>query len=56
MSMKSETTFNGFGALAVLFLFWVFWWQSGWYRLDCALGVEAACNLIRAEYTKKDRP
>lgn len=35
---------------AILILFWVFWWQSGWYRIDCALGQTAACDLITAEY------
>lgn len=40
--------------LALLF-FW-FWHQSGWYRIDCALGVEKACNLIAAEYEAEPRP
>lgn len=33
----------------ILVLFFVFWWQSGWYRVDCALGVQKACTLIAAE-------
>lgn len=35
---------------AILILFWLFWQQSGWYRVDCALGQGAACDLITAEY------
>jgi hypothetical protein len=54
--MKAETTFNGFGALAIFILFFMLWVQSGWYRIDCALGVVPACKLIEAEYAKKDRP
>jgi hypothetical protein len=34
---------------AVFVLFLVFWWQSGWYRIDCAIGVQRACDLIAAE-------
>lgn len=45
---------------AVLILFYVFWWQAGWYRVDCALGQSAACDLIAAEYkdaaTKGKKP
>lgn len=56
MSEKSSFSFDGFNASAILFLFWMFWLQSGWYRIDCALGVKAACTLIDAEYEKKPRP
>lgn len=41
---------------AVIFLFVWFWMHSGWYRIDCALGIERACELIRAEYSAKLRP
>ncbi|MDM9644495.1 MULTISPECIES: hypothetical protein [unclassified Rhizobium] len=34
---------------AIFFMFFLFWQQSGWYRVDCALGVNAACSLIAAE-------
>lgn len=34
---------------AILIAFLVFWWQSGWYRLDCGLGIQKACDLIAAE-------
>lgn len=34
---------------AVIVAFWMFWAQSGWYRIDCALGVSKACELIAAE-------
>jgi hypothetical protein len=53
MSERPNVEFNGFGWLA---LFVLFWWQSGWYRLDCALGVHRACALINSEYTKKETP
>lgn len=43
--VKFETDFT----MAILFLFLVFWGQSGWYRVDCALGVQKACDLIAAE-------
>lgn len=53
---ETKVRFDGFGAGAILFLFWVFWWQSGWYRVDCALKVQKACELIQAEYAKKEKP
>jgi hypothetical protein len=56
MSERPNVEFNGFGWLALFVLFWLFWWQSGWYRLDCALGVHRACALINSEYTKKETP
>ncbi len=34
---------------AICLMFFLFWQQSGWYRVDCALGVNAACSLIAAE-------
>ena len=34
---------------AIIVLFFIFWHQSGWYRIDCALHVEKACQLITAE-------
>lgn len=34
----------------VLFAIFMFWQQSGWYRVDCAVGVQAACDLIAKEY------
>lgn len=43
-----------FSAIVVLFL--IFWMQSGWYRLDCALGEPKACELIHAEYVAKAKP
>lgn len=49
---KIEIDFGG----AIIFLFFLFWLQSGWYRVDCALGAEKACDLIKGEYVKKERP
>jgi hypothetical protein len=53
---KFEIDWSGFGLWFWLFFAWVFWWQSGWYRVDCALKIERACDLIRAEYAKKEKP
>ncbi len=39
---------NSYG-WALLFAFFLFWQQSGWYRVDCALGIQKACDLISAE-------
>jgi len=51
-----KVVYEGFGVFAILILFWMFWIQSGWYRIDCTLGVERACNLIEAEYTREAKP
>lgn len=40
----------------IIVFFFLLWAQSGWYRIDCALGVKRACDLIGAEYAKKDKP
>lgn len=37
-------------AWAVIALFFWFWQQGGWYRVDCALGQSQACALIAADY------
>lgn len=42
------------GAIVALFL--LFWLQSGWYRVDCALHVSKACELIKGEYDRNARP
>lgn len=34
---------------AVMIFFFLLWQQSGWYRIDCSLGVQKACELIAAE-------
>ncbi len=54
--MKTENSFNGFGWFSVLILFWIFWGQSGWYRIDCSLGVTSACDLIASEYKAQAKP
>lgn len=43
-------------AAAVLILFLMFWSQSGWYRVDCALGQTRACALIAEEYAAEEKP
>lgn len=48
--------FYGFDGGAILLLFLVFWWMSGWYRIDCALHVQKACDLIANEYEAKAKP
>lgn len=53
-----NVSLGGF-ALAFWLFFWgfvFFWGQSGWYRVDCALHVAKACELIKAEYDKKEKP
>ena len=44
------------GFAFVFWLFVFFWGQSGWYRIDCALGQQKACGLIASEYAKKEKP
>lgn len=53
---RGNVEFNGFGPLAIFILFLVFWGQGGWYRIDCALGVARACELIADEYKAKVKP
>lgn len=50
--MKVETDFT----MAIIFFFFVLWLQSGWYRIDRALGQEKACHLIADEYEAKAKP
>ena len=47
---------NVYFAWGIIILFFMFWGQSGWYRVDCALGTSKACALIAAEYDKKANP
>lgn len=54
--MKNEIAVTIGGFWFVLWVFIFFWGQSGWYRVDCALHVQRACDLIAQEYSKKDRP
>jgi hypothetical protein len=56
MSERPDIDFNGFGAWAIIVMFFMFWAQSGWYRLDCAMGVQRACELIGEEYKKEPKP
>ena len=49
-----KITLGGFAFVFWLFVF--FWGQSGWYRVDCALHQQAACDLIAQEYARKGRP
>jgi hypothetical protein len=53
---RSSVQFNGFGVTAVLVAFLLLWSQSGWYRIDCALGIKKACDLIERECIEKQRP
>ena len=48
--MKTEVSVTFGFTWAILFLFFVFWAQNGWHRVDCALGQQPACALIAAEY------
>ena len=55
MSDKNHSAY-GDAVWAVLWFFFLLWAQSGWYRIDCALGQTAACNLIAAEYAARAKP
>lgn len=52
----NQTTVYVSGFAFVLWMFVFFWAQSGWYRVDCALHQQLACDLIAREYAAKDRP
>lgn len=49
MSDKARVSVDSDFAWAVMIAFLFFWQQSGWYRVDCALGVQKACDLIASE-------
>lgn len=49
MTDKTSISVDSDFAWAVMLAFFLFWQQSGWYRVDCALGVQKACDLIAAE-------
>jgi hypothetical protein len=52
-----ERRYIAIGFFALVFWAFVFFWgQSGWYRVDCSLGIQKACELIQAEYVAKARP
>jgi hypothetical protein len=46
---KIKIVQDGDLVMAVVIAFILFWAQSGWYRVDCALGIQAACNRIASE-------
>lgn len=46
---KVKIDFGAELVILVAYIFLLFWLQSGWYRLDCALGISRACELIAAE-------
>lgn len=54
--MKTEVSVAIIGFWFVLWAFVFFWGQSGWYRVDCSLGVAKACELIKSEYEAKRKP
>lgn len=49
MSDKQKISIDTDLFSAVFFAFLAFWAFSGWYRVDCALGIAKACELIAAE-------
>ena len=49
MSEKQKVSVDTDFFWVVLFIFVLFWQQGGWYRIDCALGVVKACEIITAE-------
>ena len=54
--MKTEISVTVAGFWFVCWAFIFFWGQGGWYRVDCSLGVERACDLIKVEYSAKQKP
>lgn len=54
--MKNEVSVTVGGFAFALWLFVFFWAQSGWYRVDCAMQIEKACELIKTEYALKEKP
>lgn len=54
--MRTEVNVAAGGFSLVFWAFVFFWGQSGWYRVDCSLGVDKACELIKAEYLAKPKP
>lgn len=51
MSDERKVTVD-FGAelvFLVAYIFFLFWLLSGWFRVDCAIGITRACELISAE-------
>ncbi|WP_267550330.1 hypothetical protein [Rhizobium rhizogenes] len=46
---KIKVSVDNDWAWAIIIAFFLFWQQNGWYRVDCALGVQKACNLIAGE-------
>jgi len=54
--MKTEVSIAVWGFWFVFWTFVFFWGQSGWYRVDCSLHIQKACDLIAAEYVAKAKP
>lgn len=54
--MKVDVDVTGGAVALVLWAFLMFWAQSGWYRVDCSMGITKACALISAEYEAKAKP
>lgn len=48
--MASTVKVSSEAVFAVIAAFLLFWLQSGWYRVDCALQIADACKLIEVEY------
>lgn len=46
---KTKVSVNVEFVVPIFILFFLFWQQSGWYRIYCALGVQKACELIAHE-------
>lgn len=40
----------------VVIAFFLFWHQGGWYRIDCALGIQKGCDAISAETEYQPKP
>jgi hypothetical protein len=55
-TMQTKIDFEGFSWFAILTAFWIFWLMGGFYRVDCALSIERACEIIKEEYAAKKKP
>lgn len=46
---KFNFSYDGDWIMTALAIFLFFWIMGGWHRIDCALNIERACELIKAE-------
>lgn len=54
--MQTKVDVEGFGWFAIIVAFLAFWLMGGFYRVDCALSIDRACEIIKEEYAAKKKP